>query len=399
MTARRLRIRIVATHPIQYQAPWFRAIARRPDCDLEVWFCHRATPAEQRDAGFGVPFEWDVPLLDGYRHRFLDNRARRPDLHRFGGLNAPSLADDLRADPPDVLVVHGWYYRAAWQGIMAAWRLGIPVLIRGDSIVRPAEGARAAVTALARRLFVPRFDGCLAAGVRSREYFVRCGADPDRVFVVPHTIDLERFAADTRRLEATRDRLRLEMNLDADRTVFLFAGKLVGPKRPLEFIDALGAAARVAPVAGLVAGDGPLRAACERLARERRVPVHFLGFVNQSAIARAYVASDVLVLGSATETWGLVVNEAQACGRAVLVAENVGCVPDLVDPGRTGFTFPLDDRDALVACMTRLTFDPKRREAMGEAARRQAAHWAPTAAAASLVHAVRRVAVRAKVPA
>src|SRR5947209_7275031 len=61
----RIRLAIVSTHPIQYHSPWFRALARVPEIDLHVYYCHRLLPEEQ-GAGFEVPFEWDVPLLDGY---------------------------------------------------------------------------------------------------------------------------------------------------------------------------------------------------------------------------------------------------------------------------------------------------------------------------------------------
>jgi hypothetical protein len=60
----RLRVGILVTHPIQYYAPWYRALAA--EVDLEVFFSHRQQPKGQADAGFGVAFEWDVPLLDGY---------------------------------------------------------------------------------------------------------------------------------------------------------------------------------------------------------------------------------------------------------------------------------------------------------------------------------------------
>src|SRR5690242_4091691 len=82
---------LVTTHPIQYHAPWFRALASRPEIDLEVLFCHRATHVDQARAGFGVEFEWDLPLLDGYPHRFLRNASRKPGLGRFGGMDSPEL--------------------------------------------------------------------------------------------------------------------------------------------------------------------------------------------------------------------------------------------------------------------------------------------------------------------
>ena len=72
------RLAIVSTHPIQYQSPWYRAMAREPDLELEVLFCHQETAKDQARAGFGVEFAWDLPLLDGYPHRFLKNVAREP---------------------------------------------------------------------------------------------------------------------------------------------------------------------------------------------------------------------------------------------------------------------------------------------------------------------------------
>src|SRR5262249_30567577 len=68
----------------------------------------------------------------------------------------------------------------------------------------------------------------------------------------------------------------------------------------------------------------------------------FTGFLNQSEIVRAFVASDVLVLPSdGGETWGVIVNEAMSCGKPCIVSDRVGCGPDLVVSGDTWFLFAL----------------------------------------------------------
>ena len=86
-----MRLGILTSHPIQYQAPWFRALAGA--ADVEVFFAHRQTAAEQGKAGYGVAFEWDVDLLAGYRHRFLRNVAARPGVNDFSGCDTPELRD------------------------------------------------------------------------------------------------------------------------------------------------------------------------------------------------------------------------------------------------------------------------------------------------------------------
>ena len=71
-----MRLGVLATHPIQYHAPLYRSLAR--ELDLQVYFAHQQSAEGQAKAGFGVAFEWDVPLLDGYEYQFLENRAKEP---------------------------------------------------------------------------------------------------------------------------------------------------------------------------------------------------------------------------------------------------------------------------------------------------------------------------------
>src|SRR5437762_2564689 len=101
------RLAIVASHPIQYQAPWFRALARTTH--LTVLFCHRQDAHAQGDAGFGVPFDWDVPLLDGYDYRWLENRARKPDVSQRNGCDTPEISTIIGGGNFDACVVSGWY--------------------------------------------------------------------------------------------------------------------------------------------------------------------------------------------------------------------------------------------------------------------------------------------------
>ena len=117
----------------------------------------------------------------------------------------------------------------------------------------------------------------------------------------------------------------------------------------MDFVCAIEQSVRRNPrIQGLMVGDGPLRAGCDSLVQDRQVPIRFTGFLNQSEIIRAYVASDALVLPSdGGETWGLVVNEAMACARPCIVSDRVGCGPDLVIPQETGSIFPLGDVEAL----------------------------------------------------
>ena len=87
----------------------------------------------------------------------------------------------------------------------------------------------------------------------------------------------------------------------------------------------------------------------------KEVQVVFAGFVNQAEIGAYYAAADCLILPSRFgETWGLVVNEALQFGVPCLVSNKVGCGPDLIQSGRTGYIFESGRHDSLLECMLKI---------------------------------------------
>jgi glycosyltransferase involved in cell wall biosynthesis len=343
----RFRVAVLATHPIQYQSQWFRRLAAHPALHLRVYFCHRARPDQQAEAGFNVPFDWDVPLLEGFEHHFLENVAREPTIASFRGLDSPEIGFIIRRERFDAVVLLGWSHKSAWQAAWACRRNGTPVLVRGDSHLRTRRSpTKRAAKRLIHGTFIPRFDACLAVGAWSEQYFRHYGAR--RVFTVPHSIDRGVFG----HRAPDRESACLEnLGLPSESTVFVLAAKLADAKRPMDFVRAVERAARDGTqLSGLIIGDGPSRRELEEYVRTRDLPVRFAGFVNQSRMASMYRLGDVLVVPS-SETWGIVVNEAMSCGLPCIVSDAVGCNPDLISAGVTGHTFPLGDIPALAALL------------------------------------------------
>jgi glycosyltransferase involved in cell wall biosynthesis len=389
-----MRLAIITTHPIQYQIPWFRALTMHPEVDLQVFFCHRATQQEQAAAGFGVNFDWDIPLLEGYSYRFLRNVAEKPSIHTFAGLDTPEIAEIIEKERFDAVIVNGWNFKSAWQAFRACWRTGTPLMARGDSHLYTS---RSSVKKISKwpfyRWFIPKLDACLAVGKWSREYYLHYGAREERVFFVPHVIDDNFFDRESGRLLPLRSELRREWKLEEGDTVFLFAGKFIQKKRPMDFVRAIqGARNSGAQAMGLMIGDGPLRAQCESYVQEHHLPVRFAGFLNQSQIARAYVAADALVLASdGGETWGLVVNEAMACGRPCFVSDQVGSGPDLIVKGETGAIFPMGNIEALAELLALSAADLSRLKEMGKRAKEMARKHSTQAAVEGVVQAISAV--------
>lgn len=332
-----MRLVVVATHPIQYHAPLFRELAGR--VDLHVLFAHRATPDNQAAAGFGVRFDWDIDLTSGFSSSYLNNVSQRPGLDAFGGCDTPEVAADIERLKPDALLVQGWHVKSFWQSIYAARRRKIPVMVRGDSQLQtPRSRLKIAVKEVVYPLALRAFDAALYVGENSRRYWEHYRYPRDRMFFAPHCVDNDWFAE--RATPEARAGLRQSCGIAEDAFVVLFAGKLAPLKRPLDIVDAV-ARCRAAgrPVEMILAGSGALEGAVRAHAAQLNAPIHMLGFCNQTQMPAAYAAADVLALASSSETWGLVANEALACGRPAIVSDACGCAPDLVGDGVAGRIF------------------------------------------------------------
>ena len=381
-----MKLAIAATHPVQYQVPWYRALAGRDGVDLTVYYALLPRP-EQQGVGFGRDFAWDVPLLDGYRWEALENTARKPSLRGFLASRTPGVEGALARSRPEAVIIGGWNAMPLLQTLRACRRLGIPCLVRAES--SGLQRRPAWVRALHRRL-LSRFDACLAIGRSNREFYLRNGVPAERIFPVPYFVDNERFAAQAAARMPERASIRAGWGIAPEEICFQFAGKLVPKKRVLDFLAACGSARRGDPrIRALVVGTGEMESAARELAARHASGAVFAGFLNQSEISRAYVAADCLVLPSDFgETWGLVVNEAMVHGLPAIVSDRVGCGPDLVVDGKTGWIVPFGDLEALVSTLLAMSADSAGRMEMGRRAREHVASYSAERAVDGTLRAV-----------
>ena len=378
---KRVRLAYLVSHPIQYQAPLLRRVAQEPDIALTVLFGSDFSTQGYQDEGFGVDVKWDVPLLEGYRYRFLpvirDNAtisfARPLNYGIVSQLRRGSAENSSQGSRPgfDALWVHGYATANALHGILAAKALGIPVLLRAESWLR--DRPRSWIKLAGKQLF---FDGLknlvnavMPIGTLNAEYWHHYMPDVPQS-PMPYAVDNHYFQQRSAEAQGTRSGLHAELRIDPSRPVILFASKLQGRKRCGDLLEAY---LRLCPAAGMephpylvIVGDGEERAALEKRAAESGLgSIRFCGFRNQSELPRFFDLATVFVLPSRHEPWGLIVNEVMNAGRAVIVSDDVGCAPDLVRDGVEGYVFPAGDVAALAAALKRVLATPETAAAMG----------------------------------
>ena len=372
----KVRLAYLVSHPIQYQAPLLRRIAQEPDIELTVFFGSDFSVRGYKDKGFGVGVEWDVPLLDGYRHEFLPVLRDDANPRTLSPINY-GIFSRLRGENTepafDVLWTHGYSSLNALQGMVAAKSLGIPVLVRAEPWL--GDRGRSGMTLALKhgffkllRVFV---DGALPIGTLNAAYWRHYMDEDFPLYRMPYAVDNHYFQSQSQDAREGRLSLQTELNLDASRPVILFASKLQSRKRCQDLVEAYKNLLsrpewKLQPYLVIV-GDGEERVALERQAAESALEgIRFCGFRNQSELPRFFDLATVFVLPSRHEPWGLIVNEVMNAGRAVIVSDEVGCQPDLIEDGVEGCVFPAGDVSALTDALRRVLATPETAAAMGQ---------------------------------
>ena len=398
---------MIATHPIQYQVPLWRALAQIPGVQLRVLYASDCSVRGYHDVEFNTQVQWDVPLVEGYPHKFLGNSDKN-----FTAVNvdrARQLHLHLREFKPDICLLNA-YLPIFWLEALAIVRsLRLPVLLRAETsdIALRRSLVKNAIRNCCLRLFYSQCSQLLAIGKNSLEHYTAHGVPPQKISMSPYCVDTNFISEQYHKYVPQRKILRQELGFCDAHIVFIYSGKFIPKKNPLLITESL----RNMPesvrnkVCLIAMGDGELKDVfenqCRALLGDRCV---MLGFVNQRFIGRYYAAADGLLLPSSWgETWGLVVNEALQFGVPVIVSDRVGCCNDLVERGKTGFAFPTDDAKALLSAMLEFVEwkDSRQQDEIAELCKRRVANYTIESAARGIYLAMGKVlgdSVTARIP-
>ncbi|MBK0378190.1 glycosyltransferase family 4 protein [Mucilaginibacter segetis] len=346
------KLAIITTHPIQYYAPIFQLLHGRKNIEVIVFYTWGSASLKKHDPGFEKEVEWDTPVLEGYPYKWVKNTSRKPGSHNFMGIINPDLINDINNWCPDVLLVFGWSYYSHLK-VLRYFKNKLPVFFRGDStLLDEKPGIKSIFKSVLLKWIYKHVNNAFYCGTNNKAYFKKYGLKDEQLIFAPHAIDNERFyKTDTIKSQDIRSKLHITGN----DILILFAGKFIEKKDPTLLLHAFHKLNK--PNCHLLfAGNGPLEASLKAKAEGNR-NIHFLNFQNQQNMPALYHACDLFCLPSKGpgESWGLTVNEAMACNKAILVSDKVGCAIDLVKPELNGFIFKSSDENNLLKYLQSLT--------------------------------------------
>lgn len=228
-----------------------------------------------------------------------------------------------------------------------------------------------------------RVDLFFPGGSRQRHYLQQFGIPESKIRIAQMTVDVDRIVEMATEIRAQRSEIRSGLGFNDADTLFVFVGRLEpykGVELLLESFGYLGHSG----VGLLIVGDGSCRSLVEQAAADDDC-VHYAGRRDFDGVIEAFAISDVAVVPSTFEPWGLVVNEALAAGLPVIASNRVGAVDDLVTEGETGMVFPSGDAVALAKAMRRLGEDAALREDLAHSGCKRIVNW-NLAATADILH-------------
>ncbi len=402
MAHKKLHALLICTHPTQYGSPMWRLMAQRADLEILVAYCGLEGAEAHVDPDFGVKVAWDIPLLDNYPWVKLRNISPHPAVGKLFGLVNPGVWRLIRTRKFDAVVMFTGYICATfWIALAAAKLSGIPILFGTDAHDVSPRDDHAWKTKIKKYLWPRLFrlaDVVIAPSTGTVALMRSLNIAPERVVLMPYVVHNEWWIDQAAHVD--RVAVRRDWNIPAEAPVVLFCAKLQPWKRPQDLLSAF-ASANVTGSYLVYAGDGPMRSELEAQAKTLGIfaQTRFLGFINQSGLPQVYCASDLLVLPSEYEPFGVVVNEMMLCGHGAIVSDRVGAKFDLITQGETGFVFACGNIDALAKLLQATLSHPEVLGEYGEASKRRIAEWSPLAYVNSVARGIRRAIDLRKTPA
>lgn len=347
---------VIETHPIQYHAPVYRELQAQFGISVTAIYGSDFSVSGYQDQEFATTFAWDINLLSGYNYLFLET-IEQGGPRTAGATSVHGLREALDYVNPRAVLLTGYRPRFYRNAFRIAAKFSQPLLFRAETTDHAKKRGflKRLLRDSALRYAYRRCSALLYVGERARQHYQRLGIDARQLIFSPYCVDTSVFRTSDDDRTELRTAKRAELGIEAHDIVLLFSGKLVPRKDPMCIIEAARLLAREERLVVVFLGSGALEPEL-RLAATIDPPVRarFVGFRNQRALSAYYHAADCLILPSVhDETWGLVVNEAQAHGLPCIVSDAVGCAPDLIQDSSNGAVFEHGNADDLAVAVRR----------------------------------------------
>jgi len=338
-----MRILILTTVLAPYRIDLFNALGRF--CDLTV--CFETESDATRNA------EWYKTKAEHFNMVCLKHWDKPFYMIRREALSY------LQKTQVDAAIAFEYSTPTAMAFMLRCRRKGIPYLINCDGAhIRDSWLKR-----IIKRFFIRRAAMCCASGRRAGEYFKHYGAADEQIHYHPFTSLSKAELLDDLVSNEQKAALKTALQLSYPK-IGVVATRFLELKRIDVLIEAW---SRLSPDYHLIIiGRGEMESSYrEQVARLGLCNVHIIGHQTREVLFDYFKASDLLVFPTSLDVWGLVVNEAMACGLPVVTTPGSVAGLELIEDGVGGYIVPVGDADMLAEKLDAVLSDNALRDRMG----------------------------------
>lgn len=334
------RVGIFTTHPIQYQVPLFRSLEKEKNISPYIFYASDHGIKPKIDKEFNKKFIWNINLITGYKSKIIGSK--KIDVNSFM-LNSNEIKQEIIKNNFDATIIFGWNSIYYLKSIIYSFFYSKLSILRVENNLLKKENI---IIKFFKKIFLyfffKLFDYFLYIGKSNYEFYIKNGVKKKKLLPAPYFVDNNFFKTYNK-----KNNIKI-----TNQVTFIFSGKFIERKRPLDILMALNnPILKTYKYKFFFLGDGILKKKCIEFCKKNKLSnIVFLGFVNQKQIVKYYNKSDVIIMPSDYETWGLSINEAMSCGCACIASKETGCVKDLIKTkgkNKNGFVFNSGDIETL----------------------------------------------------
>lgn len=336
------KLAIISTHPIQYQVPLFKYL-KKGGIKAKVFFASKhGLKGDKVDPEFLRKIKWNINsnMLQGYESKFSKKQKYNIDDFR---LNYHRIENELTKENFDYVLILGWNNLHYLKAIYFAIKRNIKIILRVETNLKSTKNfIKNFIKNYFLRFFFKKVSYFLSIGKLNKEFYLYHGVENKKILPAPYFVDNNFFD-----FKSNKKKLKKKFNFEK-KQIILFVGKLINRKNPFEFLELAKINKEKSNLHFIVIGDGILKKKCNQFIKNHKLQnISLIGFVNQKKLREYYKISDLMILTSLYETWGLTINEAFATSIPVICTKNCGCSQDLIKNGKTGFTYKIGDMNDL----------------------------------------------------
>lgn len=317
-----MKILFYTNIPSPYRVAFFNELGKY--CQLTVVF-ETATSTERDDAWKKFEFKnFEGIILKGLRTRV--DAAFCPGIIRY-----------LKKDEYDQIVVTQLASLTAIWAVAYMRMKKIDYCYEGDGgFVGAVKGIKASL----KRFIIKNAKICFSTAEEFDKYCIAYGAKPENIYRYPFTSIFDSDVIDKPLSKEEKNVLKKKLNMKEE-TILLSVGRFI-PSKGFDLL--LEVSRQLSTNIGVyIVGGEPTAEYLEMQKKWNLQNVYFLDFMKKEQLAEYYQASDVFVLPTRSDVWGLVVNEAMANGLPVVSTDKCIAALEMVENWKNGFVVPVDD--------------------------------------------------------